>query len=70
MTADLRHIAVVGGSLAGLRAAETLRNEGFEGRLTVIGADKNTTIVFPLPMDIVGPLLNALPARRDPETTR
>ncbi len=25
--------------------------------LTVIGADKNTTIVFPLPMDLVGPLL-------------
>jgi len=25
--------------------------------LTVIGADKNTTVVFPLPMDLVGPLL-------------
>lgn len=25
--------------------------------LTVIGADKNTTIVFPLPMDLVAPLL-------------
>jgi len=34
--------------------------------LTVIGADKNTTIVFPLPMDIVGPLLNALPTRAGP----
>jgi regulator of protease activity HflC (stomatin/prohibitin superfamily) len=31
--------------------------------LTVIGADKNTTIVFPLPMDVIGPLLNALPTR-------
>jgi regulator of protease activity HflC (stomatin/prohibitin superfamily) len=30
--------------------------------LTVIAADKNSTIVFPLPMDIVGPLLDA--ARR------
>ena len=28
--------------------------------LTVIAADKNSTIVFPLPMDIVGPLLDAL----------
>jgi len=28
--------------------------------LTVIAADKNSTIVFPLPMDIVAPLLNAL----------
>ena len=26
--------------------------------LTVIGADQNTTVVFPLPMDLVGPLLN------------
>jgi len=30
--------------------------------LTVIAADKNSTIVFPLPLDIVGPLLEA--ARR------
>jgi len=28
--------------------------------LTVIAADKNSTIVFPLPMDIVAPLLQAL----------
>ena len=28
--------------------------------LTVIGADKNTTIVFPLPMDIVGPFMEKL----------
>ena len=34
--------------------------------LTVIGADKNTTIVFPLPMDIIAPLLNALPRRGNP----
>jgi len=28
--------------------------------LTVIAADKNSTIVFPLPMDVIGPLLEAL----------
>ena len=28
--------------------------------LTVIAADKNSTIVFPLPMDIVAPLLEAV----------
>jgi regulator of protease activity HflC (stomatin/prohibitin superfamily) len=28
--------------------------------LTVIAADKNSTIVFPLPMDIVAPLLDAM----------
>lgn len=33
------HIVVVGASLAGLRAAETLRREGFGGRLTLIGAE-------------------------------
>ena len=31
--------------------------------LTVIAADKNSTIIFPLPMDIIQPLLAALPAR-------
>jgi regulator of protease activity HflC (stomatin/prohibitin superfamily) len=31
--------------------------------LTVIAADKNSTILFPLPMDIIGPLLQALPQR-------
>lgn len=30
--------------------------------LTVIGADKNTTIVFPLPMDILAPLLEKIKA--------
>jgi regulator of protease activity HflC (stomatin/prohibitin superfamily) len=30
--------------------------------LTVIAADKNSTIVFPLPLDIVGPLLEAIKA--------
>src|SRR3954451_6859296 len=41
--------------------------------LTVIGADKNTTIVFPLPMDIIAPVLNALqrtPAGPSPELSR
>src|SRR5919112_1789080 len=30
-------IVIVGASLAGLRAAETLREEGFTGQLTLIG---------------------------------
>ena len=30
-------IVIVGASLAGLRAAEALRNEGFSGSLTIIG---------------------------------
>ena len=34
--------------------------------LTVIAADKNSTIVFPLPMDIVAPLIDALKRRPPP----
>src|SRR4029453_13254093 len=33
----VRRIVVVGASLAGLRAAETLRGRGFDGALTLIG---------------------------------
>lgn len=32
-------IVVVGASLAGLRAAETLRDEGFAGSLTLVGEE-------------------------------
>ena len=38
MTAPER-IVIVGGSLAGLRAAETLRGEGHEGSITVVAAE-------------------------------
>jgi NADPH-dependent 2,4-dienoyl-CoA reductase/sulfur reductase-like enzyme len=34
-------IVIVGASLAGLRAAEALRDEGFNGRLTIIGDEKH-----------------------------
>lgn len=34
-----RHIVVVGASLAGLRGVETLRREGYDGRITWIGAE-------------------------------
>ena len=33
------HVVVVGASLAGVRAAETLRREGFSGAVTVVGAE-------------------------------
>ncbi|GAA4524170.1 NAD(P)/FAD-dependent oxidoreductase [Amycolatopsis samaneae] len=35
----LRHVAVAGASAAGLAAADALRREGFDGRLTLIGAE-------------------------------
>lgn len=34
---DVQQIVIVGASLAGLRAAETLRGEGFDGHLTLVG---------------------------------
>lgn len=39
MPGDLKdgRIVIVGASLAGLRAAEALREEGFTGSLTVVG---------------------------------
>lgn len=35
----MKRIVVVGGSLAGLRAVEALRRSGYDGRLTMIGAE-------------------------------
>jgi 3-phenylpropionate/trans-cinnamate dioxygenase ferredoxin reductase subunit len=35
----MRTVAIVGTSLAGLRAAETLRREGYDGRVIAIGAE-------------------------------
>jgi NADPH-dependent 2,4-dienoyl-CoA reductase/sulfur reductase-like enzyme len=37
----LRRVVVVGASLAGLRAAEALRDEGFDGTLTILGAESH-----------------------------
>ena len=39
MVLGMERVVVVGASLAGLRAVETLRNEGFAGGVTVIGAE-------------------------------
>src|SRR3954470_20636108 len=39
MTIDRQMFAIVGASLAGAKAAQTLREEGFDGRLVLIGAE-------------------------------
>ncbi|MFI6691182.1 NAD(P)/FAD-dependent oxidoreductase [Streptomyces sp. NPDC050433] len=36
-----RRVVIVGASLAGLHAARTLRREGFDGSLTVVGAERH-----------------------------
>jgi NADPH-dependent 2,4-dienoyl-CoA reductase/sulfur reductase-like enzyme len=37
----MKHVAIIGASLAGLSAARALRAKGFDGRLTVIGDEKH-----------------------------
>src|SRR5206468_8653239 len=37
----LRRIVIVGASLAGVRAVETLRDRGFDGELTLIGEERH-----------------------------
>src|SRR5829696_4849593 len=39
MSTDQTHV-IVGASLAGAKAAETLRAEGFDGRVVLIGAEE------------------------------
>lgn len=39
MTADHRHVVVVGAGLGGVRTVEHLRREGFAGPITVVGAE-------------------------------
>ena len=35
----MNHVVVVGASLAGIRACETLRNDGYTGTITLVGAE-------------------------------
>ena len=66
------HIVIIGASLAGLRAAEKLREEGFTGSLTVVGDEPYAPYDRPplskqvllglAPADTTG-----LPMRQDPK---
>ncbi len=40
MSSDQTHV-IVGASLAGAKAAETLREEGFEGRVVLVGTEND-----------------------------
>lgn len=63
---DSRHLVVVGASLAGLRAVEAARADGFDGRITLIGAEPH------LPYDrppLSKAYLDELPVGQKPEST-
>ena len=38
---QLREVVVVGAGVAGTRAAETLREDGYDGALTIVGAERH-----------------------------
>src|SRR6201996_5031482 len=37
---ELKQVVVVGAGVAGMQAAETLRQDGYEGALTIVGAER------------------------------
>ncbi|MFC7387935.1 NAD(P)/FAD-dependent oxidoreductase [Sphaerisporangium rhizosphaerae] len=69
---DQGRVVIVGASLAGLRAAETLREKGFTGSLTVVGDEPHPPYDRP-PLSkqvLLGKAsadATALPTRRDPD---
>lgn len=41
MPRELNQVVVVGAGVAGMRAAETLRQDGYDGELTIVGAERH-----------------------------
>ncbi len=39
---ELKQVLVVGTGVAGTRAAETLRKQGYDGALTIVGAERHS----------------------------
>ena len=60
----MRTVAVVGTSLAGLRAIETLRREGFDGRIVAVGGEPH------LPYDRPPLSKELLAGRSEPDDIR
>jgi NADPH-dependent 2,4-dienoyl-CoA reductase/sulfur reductase-like enzyme len=63
MSGDLRNVVVVGASLAGLRAAEELRFQGFDGTIALVGDEPHR------PYDRPPLSKDVLAGKRPPEAT-
>ena len=50
-----RNFLIVGGGLAGAIAAETLWDEGFDGRITLLGAESHLPYERPPPVQGLPP---------------
>jgi NADPH-dependent 2,4-dienoyl-CoA reductase/sulfur reductase-like enzyme len=68
---DVRHLVVVGASLAGLRAVEGARAAGFDGRITLVGAERHLPYDRPpLSKAFLDAAVPSVPTFRDERTLR
>ena len=61
---QLKNVVVVGAGVAGTRAAEALRQDGYDGDLTIVGAERHA----PVGTVQIRSIIAAFPAKRSEST--